>query len=270
MTVTNDLHVDEPAAPSDGHPRWSRLAALGLAFVALGPLLMLVAGLVTGSEFDGFFAIVILAAALGAFLATRRRPLLRILAALLAFLTGMATFWTAFGLASPQSFFDFVPGVLVLPGALLAMVCCIASVVAQRRGHLSATPVGGERTGLRVAAGAVAVLALISGLLTLTGRETVDSAGADLRVAMDDFEFEPESLEAEPGATIFVENQDPFVHTFTIDGTDIDESLSPGSSAVVRLPDDLEGEIVFYCEPHTEDPDDPDEDHDMFGRLTVG
>ena len=269
MTFTDDHPMDAPATPSEGHPRWSRLAALGLSFVALGPLLMFVAALVTGSDFDPFFVIVVAVASLGAFLATRPQAALRIVAAVLAFLAGGATFWTVFGLASPKSFFDFVPGVMVLPGALLAIVCCIASVVAQRRGHLTPAPAGGERTGLRVAAGVVVVLALVSAVLTVTGKETADAADADATVAMDDFEFAPDTLEVDAGATIFVKNDDPFVHSFTIDGTEIDEYLNPGSSAVVQLPDDLEGSIVYYCEPHTSDAENPTED-DMAGRMTVG
>ncbi len=81
-------------------------------------------------------------------------------------------FWTAFSIASVQSFFDFVPAVVVVPGAILAIASCIAALVAKRRGHKTVRAEGGERTGIRIAVGLVAVLAVLSGILTMTSRST--------------------------------------------------------------------------------------------------
>jgi plastocyanin len=264
---------DEAPATStedDGaRAQWSRLAVLGLVSVALGPFLILAAGLASGAGFDAFFLIVMAVAAIGAFLASRRAPVARIIAAVLAFLAGGSMFWTAFGLFSPNSFFDFVPGVLVLPGALLAIVSCIASVVAQRRGHLAAAPTGGERRGLRIAIGVAAVLALLSAVVTLTGKSTADSSKAGARVAMADFKFSPEDVQVKAGTVVLVKNTDPFIHSFTVDTFDIDEYIGPGSSKLITIPATATGSFVFYCEPHTEDSKDPGED-DMAGTMTIG
>ena len=101
----------------------------------------------------------------------------------------MTLFWTAFSISSFTSFFDFVPAVLVVPGAILAFASCIAALVAGRRGHRGASPTGGERGGIRVALGVVVLLAVGSGLLTLTSRSTVGAAGVDSTVMMKSFKF---------------------------------------------------------------------------------
>lgn len=254
---------------SEGRPRWARLAMMALALAGAGPLLMFIAAMLTGSEFDGFFAITIIAAGLAIFLTTRRHIAARIVAAVLAFLFGMMLFWTVFGLSVPDSFFDFVPGVVVLPGALLAIGSLIASIVAQRRGHIDTTLADTEQKVIRVVLGIVVILTAMSAVLTALGRETADGSQADVEVAMNDFEFEPEKLEVEAGTVLLVKNKDPFLHTFTVDSLGIDVTLGPGSSELVTIPDDASGEIIFYCEPHTNDPKDPDDDHDMAGRMTV-
>jgi uncharacterized membrane protein len=61
----------------------------------------------------------------------------------------MGLFWTAFGLAFPNSFFDFVPGLLVIPGALIALTGCIAALVARKRGKATQAPANGERKTVR-------------------------------------------------------------------------------------------------------------------------
>ncbi len=255
---------------SHGRARWSWLGAMGLFLAALGPLLMFAGGLLWGRAFGDevpFFLITAAIGLIGAFLVLRFGTWAKIVGVIAAILVSMALFWTAFGLFTPNSFFDFMPGVLVIPGALLAIVACISAIVAGRRAHRAPAPIGGERTGIRVVLGIVIALALLSGVLTFASRSTVGATEADLVVSMTDFEFDQPSYEIDAGSTVLVRNDDPFMHTFTVDALDIDETLSPGSEVLVEIPDDP-GQYVLYCRPHTGTPDDPGEG-DMAAELEV-
>ena len=48
-----------------------------------------------------------------------------------------------------------------------------------------------------------------------------------------------------------VRNDDPFLHTFTVDELGIDIELLPGSSQIVELPATA-GTCTYYCIPHSE------------------
>jgi plastocyanin len=254
------------AAPA----RWSRLASLGLAMVGTGPLLMLAASGIWGLDIGEdlvFFMLPIVFGFGGAFLMQRPRTALRIVALVFGVLGAMMVFWTVFGLFSPDSFFDFVPGLLVIPGALIALVAGIGAIRSQRKG---ATSHPAEGRALQIVGSILGVLVIVSGVLSVTGRETVsaeDEASADVVVDLKDFEFDEDTYEVAGGATIFVKNSDPFLHTFQIDALDVDVTLGPGSEAVIVIPDEP-GDYVLYCEPHTSDADDPGED-DMAARLEV-
>jgi plastocyanin len=260
--------VEEAEGRGGARPRWTRLATLGLILAALGPLLMFGASLAWGLEDFAFFGIVGFVALVGAFLVWRFGVWGKVAGIVVALLVALALFWTAFGLATPSSFFDFVPGTLVIPGALLAIASSVGAIVAHRRGHLSRSAAGGERAAIRVAIAVVVVLMVLSGVLTAVGRETVDgAAGADLTVELSDFEFDRNEYSLAGGTTVLVKNSDPLLHTFTVDELDIDVKLGPGSEEIVEIPDEP-GSYILYCVPHTSDPDDPSED-DMAADLQI-
>ena len=250
--------------------RWTRLASLGLTLAGLGPALILVAGLIFGLDFEGdlvFFLGTALLGFVAAFLVLRFGMWSKVVGILAGVLLAMALFWTAFGLAQPGSFFDFIPGVLVLPGALMAIAASIAAIIATRRGRVSARPEGGERTGIRIALGVVAVAVIGSGALTLMSRTTADARGTQATALLEDFKFDKGEYQVSGGTTIFVSNEDPFFHTFTIDELEIDEGFGAGSSKRIEIPG-RPGTYVVYCRPHTANPDNPEED-DMAARITV-
>jgi plastocyanin len=269
MTATTTAPPQAAPAPG-GRARWSRLAALGLVLAALGPLLFLIAGVIWGLDVSGdvaFFGITAAIGLIGAFLVARFGTWAKVAGIVVALLLAMALFWTAFGLFSPASFFDFVPGLLVIPGVLIAIISCVAAIVAGRRGHVSASPTGGERRALRIVPAVVLILAAMSGIATATTRSTVDESDADATVIFKDFEFDSAEYELQAGDTVFVRNDDPFLHTFTVDDLDVDQAMSPGSEELIELPSEP-GTYVVYCRPHTSDPDDPTED-DMAATLTI-
>jgi plastocyanin len=95
----------------------------------------------------------------------------------------------------------------------------------------------------------------------------VDESDADATVVLKDFEFDSTEYQLQAGSSVFVRNDDPYLHTFTVDALDIDESMSPGSEELIEIPSEP-GTYVVYCRPHTSDPDTPSED-DMAATLTV-
>lgn len=263
--------TEEGLLETVGRARWARLAALGFLLAALGPIAMLLASLVWGLDAGdevGFFSATAMASLGAAALVRRDVTWMRVVAMAIGLAAGFMLFWTAFGLAEIDSFFDFFPGVVVLPGTLLGIGAGIAAQRAAGRGDRHVSPTGGERSALLAVPAVVLVLGAASAALTLAGQTSVDASDADVTVRMTDFEFEPQPISADPGDVIFVKNDDPFHHTFTIDALGIDVALSPGSEALVTLPEES-GEFVVYCEPHTNEPEEPSAD-DMAATLDVG
>jgi plastocyanin len=252
--------------------RWTDLASLGFVFAGLGSLLLLVAVLGWGLNTDGeagFFAIPVVVSVIAVILIRRRPTWAKVVGVLLALIIAFFLWWTIFGLfGGPVNFFDFVPGILVLPGALTALIAGIGALVAGRRGHVRAAPDGRERAAIRVAVIIVLVATLASGVLTATSRSTVaDASAASATVVMKDFEFAPTEISVVGGSAVLARNDDPFMHTFTVDALSIDETLTIGSEKLITIPS-KPGTYVLYCKPHTSDPDDPSKD-DMVATLRV-
>ncbi len=266
----------EPGTSLRAVPRWTRLATLGLVMAALGPLLMLAAGLIWGLAIGSeavFFLIPGVAGLLAAYLVARFGTWAKIVGAVVGFFIAFMLFWTAFGIQAPQSFFDFAPALLVIPGGLLALVASIASIVAKRRGHLTDHATGGERTWVRAVVGVVGTLGLVSAILTVAGRTSADATGTDTTVIMKDFKFDRREYSIAGGSKVLAKSRDPFLHTFTVDELDIDVTMTPGDKTLITIPA-KPGTYILYCRPHA-DAESPkvqaegEEDGDMAARLVV-
>jgi len=264
--------VDEHTQVADptGVARWTRLASLGLLLAALAPLLMFVAGLLWGLDMSEDATFFLATAAIGlvaSFLVRRFGTWAKVVGILASLALLGSLFWTVFGLFTPAAFFDFVPGLLLIPGALTALVCCIAALVASRRDHRTAVAERGEKRGIRILLTAVLALAAVSAVLTFLGRTSVENPGDAPEVALSDFEFDQGEYTLEAGSEVLVSNEDPFLHTFTIDELDIDEAFNPDVQKLIEIPDEP-GTYVVYCRPHTFDPKNPSDD-DMAATVTV-
>ncbi len=260
--------VEEVRVEGTPKARWTRLAALGLLLAGIAPVLMLLAGILWGfSEFPTFFLMPAGLGLVGSYLVVRFGTWSKIVGIVLGVAIAMMLFWTAFGLFTPNSFFDFVPGVMVIPGVLIALVAGIGAIVAGRRGNVTPAATGGERTAIRTVLAVVVGLAVVSGVLTFAARTTVTAGQADTTVSLKDFEFDQASYELAAGSTVLVRNDDPFLHTFTIEELDIDLALSPGSEKLVEMPSQT-GEFVLFCRPHTFEPEDPSPD-DMAATVII-
>lgn len=250
--------------------RWTRFAALGLVLAAIGPLLMFGAAALWGLDIADdapFFLITAAIGLVGAFLVARFGTWSKFVGIIAALLISMALFWTAFGLFTPMSFFDFMPGVLVIPGAVMAIVGCIRAIRAGKRGDLTAAAEGPERRAMRVVLTVITLLAVVSAGFTFVSRSSADESSADQVVTLKDFEFDSDSYAFEAGSTLLVRNDDPFMHTFTIEALDIDVAVTPGSEELVDIPDET-GTFTVFCQPHTSDPEAPSAD-DMAAEVTI-
>lgn len=235
-------------------------------------ILMLAAGAIWGLDIGdslGFFLLPAIAGIGGSLLVRRDRTVWKVLAIVLGTFAAFMLFWTAFGLAEPGSFFDFLPGVLIVGGLLITLIAGVGSIRSRKRGAIDPVDAG-EGRAIRTVLTALGALVVLSAVLSVTGRDTVSTAearSADLVVDLKDFEFDKESYAIAGGSTILVKNSDPFLHTFTIDALDIDVKLTVGSEKLVTIPDEA-GTFVLYCQPHTSDSEDPG-DHDMAATLAV-
>jgi plastocyanin len=233
------LNVELPRPPVDNapdEPRGDRL---------VGGSLLLVASLLFGLQALAGHVIPPLAifgtltAALGGMTLRRRPRWLLIADALVAvlYLVGSAPFLAA-NLAHPESPGSFLAEVFVLLGFLSVL----AGVVLRLRG-------AGAAARRRAVVGTVAV-AVAATVVSLVAAATVDTEArqdGDIAIASDRSTF-PSEVEMPSGdAVLWLENRDPFHHTFLIDGTDIRAAMPANSS--VRVPVDLApGSYRFWCD----------------------
>lgn len=194
------------------------------------------------------FTVVYVAVGIGLWRAPRRW--VRVVAGLVAaaYLAGAAPVFIEH-FAHPESPLGFVIDALLLVGLVLV----IAGVVRALRGA------GPGRRTLLVGAGALAVAATVVSLAAATGVDSDARQPDDLALEVADWAFPDTTVPASTPA-IWVDNQDPFHHTFVVEGTSIHEAL-PASTAV-RVPLDLApGTYTYLC--------DVPGHEDMRGELVV-
>ncbi len=258
------------STPVYARARWSVLASTGLFCVAGGLGLMLLASVLFGLDTDGelpmFAGMVVVVTAVGV-LVRRFGGWAKALGIVAGVASIMMLFWTAFALGGIQSFFDFMPALLVVPGALTAIAFSIAALVAGRRGHRTESPTGRERSTLRAVVAVIAVAAVVSGVLTVVSRSNATSTGSSATVTLKSFKFDRKSYTVPAGSKVFVRNDDPFLHTFTVDALGIDQKTAVGGKYLIDIPS-KPGDYVLYCKLHTSDSEKPSAD-DMAAKLVV-
>jgi plastocyanin len=145
-------------------------------------------------------------------------------------------------LSVPASTVDFVMTGLLL---VLALSNLVASIAALRS---SST---GARAGL-VGRATVALMLLVVAVAVI-GRVSYDSPPAqsgDIEIATQDFEFSTDVIEADGGeVSVFIDNKDSSLHTFTVEELDVDVAIPGGSNARVTF-DAPAGSYEFICVPH--------------------
>ncbi|MPZ21991.1 MAG: hypothetical protein GEU28_00235 [Dehalococcoidia bacterium] len=230
------------------------LIIFGLGLVSAAAVLVGLAFLIGGEYGLLVIPVVVLVVSALAYVALkggrRRRSLLpAIIPALLVLFFTLPSVGFAFG--HFDSVFDFGPTVLGVLGGLTTLLGVVVAFVTESGGRAAnaTTPTHWRAfTGVAAALGAICVL---SAILTIAGRESVSAEereGATV-VRMKQLEFEPEVLEVGTGEIrIVLENDDPTVHTFTIDELDVDEDVNGGSEALIEFEAPAAGSYEITCE----------------------
>ena len=156
-------------------------------------------------------------------------------------------------LTVPASAGDFILNL----GSLIAVLVGVIAAIAILRGRS-----GVSRTARSIGLAAIVLFlvgTLVSVFATVTREDAVAQEG-DLRLVAEDISFRDTSLEADAGdVSVFVDNKDGTLHTFTIDELDIDLDIPASTSSRVTFEAEP-GTYEFYCVPHATD---------MKGTLTV-
>jgi len=228
-----------------------RLAVWGFALIALSVVVALAAGNATGA-FAAIPPLLVAAVVVAVLLATGRGLIGALIVAGLALLAYVVLEIVSgqFTVRHPDSFADFVPGLMRAVGGLMAFVGTITALRRRRRGALR--PSGkNERRLLRAGTGALVAVAVVSAVLTYTGNSDADAPPGALVVETQSDHFEPSEIRADAGETlqVFIKNTDSYAHTFTIDELDVDEYVGPRSERLVsfRVPSQPAQRFELWC-----------------------
>ena len=222
---------------------WRRLQATG----AIAILAVLIFYMV-GGGFDPFIAGVALPFAVG--LVLLRWPhragvvVLGIAGLLVLALFGPGSIpLLTYGAIAPL---DYVTSTIILLGGLAAVV---GAIPAFRQGRGSDRRSGTARA-IAVVSGVLVVAALVTSIVVAGGFEADEEQAGDLRIEAVEFLYEPDEITASAGTlSVFFDNRDPALHTFTIDELGID-LIAPGDAGVREEVEAEAGEYRFYCKPH--------------------
>ncbi|HET9200525.1 MAG TPA: cupredoxin domain-containing protein [Dehalococcoidia bacterium] len=249
MTVETAPAVSAPRARS-----WYRTVALfGVALILFFPIILAI-GLTIGEEYEALIfaaVIAVIALAVGAVLLLLGRwwPIIGIIGGLAA--AGSSLEFVAFGVEHLDSFFDFTTAIFPFVGGVILIVGSALTLWDERSEPVHEEVPAAWRTSMLGIAGVLGAFSLLSLILTITGVESVsdeEREAADTVVEMKQTEFEPEVIEVSAGdIAVVVENDDPIVHTFTIDDLDVDEDLGAGDEKFVEFSAEP-GEYELKCD----------------------
>lgn len=158
-------------------------------------------------------------------------------------------------LAVPASTVDFVMTALTV---ILLVVTLIASIACIRR------PVAANSGTARKVGLVAMALVLVSLGTAAAARFAYDAPIAqagDIKLVAEDFEFSEDQIEVNSGekVSVFVENSDTALHTFTVEDLDVDLQIPSNSTGRVTFTAPEAGTYEFICVPH---------ESEMKGELT--
>lgn len=216
--------------------RWSTIAAIAVVVV-----INVLAGIIPPLL---VFAVVWLGALIWLRSATTG-PVILLLIGFLAFI-GLSAPFVIPTLTVPASAGDFILNLASLIAALLALVAAVALLRGRRDPAPAARSLGWTGVAVFVAASVFSIVA------TVTYEDATEQQG-DVAVVTKDIEFQDTSLTASAGeVSVFVDNQDATLHTFTIDELDVDLDIPASKSARITFQAEP-GTYTFYCVPHEDD-----------------
>lgn len=272
--MTSSVPAPVAVAAERARVVYTRVAALGLVFIAAIPLLFIAAGLVAGQDLgdDLVFFLGVAAVALAGAALVRKLGLAGRVAGLVAsILAGGSIFWAFSGIFTPSATVDFVAAVLWPLGVLMGMGGAIAALVAGRRGHATSEATRGERRIMRTAVGLVALALVVSVVTSFTTQTTIGAAAAQGATAVEyaSFEFGQSTYTVAAGEVkMLVHNGDAFIHDFAVPALGVEPTLvNPGSDALVEFTA-APGTYLMFCTLHS-DTSDTEIGRNMAATLVV-
>ena len=237
---------------SNSRPVYTRVTIIGLLLIAIAALLVTITGIIDRFTLALAYGIpVLILSPLIAGLSLKFGRVVLIGAGLLGLIGLGDSVSQTFRLSNPDSFFDFSPSVLLIGGGLLASVGAVVGFVRSRRSSEHVVAKGIERAGIGLIVLALMALVTLSGVLTVTGHETVsaeDKVGVT-ELMMKKIRFQPDQLEIRAGEVtrVSVKNSDLLGDTFTVDELGIDVTIGPRSEVLVDLPALDPGTFSYTC-----------------------
>lgn len=155
------------------------------------------------------------------------------------------------GFAHPETPASFLPEVFVV----LALLTVVGGAIVGLRGNQRRS-----RRPIAVAAAVVAGAAIVTSVAAAAGVSSAARQAGDVPVAAANTDY-PAQLQVDSGGALWVDNQDPFRHTFVVDGAGVRAEV-PGTAAVRVDADLAPGTYTFFC-------DVPGHEDAMRGTLHV-
>ena len=134
----------------------------------------------------------------------------------------------------------------------MALVGGIVAFIQSRQESPRNVATVAERNTFRGIGAVIAVLVVVSGVVTLAGRESVGDAervGAT-EIVMKKTEFETTELEAKAGEEVrlVLKNNDLFMHNFIIEELAIDVTIGPRSEKLLKFKPASAGTFKYICD----------------------
>ncbi|MGB7858909.1 MAG: cupredoxin domain-containing protein [Acidimicrobiia bacterium] len=187
----------------------------------------------------------------------------RIVGLIGALAVGAIVWWLAFGVFQIFSPIEFIVGLAMFLGILLALIWGVMALVSGMKDRVGPTRTDRAlRTGVLGLIGVLSVVSIVGFIFT---RETVSAAEAAGATSLNmvDFEFDPS--ETVTDGKLLIHNADPFAHDLTIEDLDVLVYVGPGSDAIVDLSSAAPGTYDYFCSLHT----DPSTGEGMTGQITI-
>ena len=248
--------VAAPTSVAEGQAKskYTGVVALGLALMGAAVVLLVVSGLIAGQSMSDevqIFTIAVVAAAVGAVAVLRFGTIGKIVGLVATLVVLSQVFWLVFAMFQITSFADFSAGVMFTIGVVYSFGWGIAGLV--RRNRMEVEPTRGETRMMRGALIVVVLAMVVSAIMQVTSRTTVDAAEAAgaTQVTQADLAFSPATYEvaADTPTKLLVHNSDALTHDFVIEELDVAELLSPGSQRLVEVTAPA-GEYTVLCTLH--------------------
>lgn len=155
------------------------------------------------------------------------------------------------GFNHPETPASFLPEVFIVVASVVVVVGAVMALRgAERR----------SRRPIAALAGLIVAAAVVISVVATSGVSNTAQQAGDVPVTAANVNY-PERIDVQQGGALWAHNQDPFRHTFVVEGTEVRAEL-PGSAAV-RIDVDLApGTYTFLC-------DVPGHEDAMQGVLVV-